>query len=227
MNLDFTLVDVLVILAVLVSAGYAAYRGFVNETLSIVAWAAAAFATLYCAPALAPVLRARISTPLVGTVLAYVGIFLVVLIPLSFIAYRFSENVKSSPVGVLDRSLGLVFGIVRGLVVVAMAYIVFTLFVPVRDDPHWIRDARLMPVIRSTSEILLSLVPDQHFGGSHPAAPATAPATAQQGVPSPKPKPQEHEVRKDTPAKHPRKAYGADDRRALDRLIEATGGGKP
>ena len=86
-----------------------------NETLSIFAWAAAAFATLYFAPHIAPFLRERMSPPLVGTIVAYLGIFLVVLIPLSFISYRFSENVKNSPVGAVDRAFGLIFGIIRGL----------------------------------------------------------------------------------------------------------------
>ena len=138
MNLDFTFVDLLVIVAVILSTVYAAIRGFVNETLSIFAWAAAAFATLYFAPAIAPYLRAHMSTPLVGNLVAYAGIFLAVLVPLSFISYRFSENVKNSPVGAADRALGVIFGVVRGLALVGIAYIVFSMFVPMHDQPHWI-----------------------------------------------------------------------------------------
>src|SRR5579862_8917672 len=139
MNLDFTLVDVLIVITVILSAVLASSRGFVNESLSIVAWAAAAFATLYFAPAVAPFLRARMSTPLVGTIVAYAGIFLAVLLPLSFMTFRFSQNVRNSPVGPADRILGALFGVVRGLAVLGLAYIVFSLFVPVHDHPRWLR----------------------------------------------------------------------------------------
>src|SRR5271165_930155 len=117
MILGLSFVDVLVVLTILVSAGYAAYRGFVNETLSIFAWAAAAFATLRFAPAFVPFLRERMS-PLAGTLIAYAGVFLVVLIPLSFVSFRFSESVRNSPINPIDRVLGFGFGIVRGLVVI-------------------------------------------------------------------------------------------------------------
>lgn len=216
MNLDFTLIDVLVVLVVILSTVYAGIRGFVNETLSVFAWAAAAFATLYFAPSIAPFLRARMSTPFVGTLVAYGGIFLVVLVPLSFISYRFSENVKNSPVGVLDRVLGVIFGVVRGLAVVGIAYIVFSLFVPVHDHPRWLRQARLLPLIQASSDLLLTLVPDQHFEsvGAPSAHPA---ATEPRSVP--------RQAHRSGNAKHNRKTYGADDRRALDNLIETTGNG--
>lgn len=210
MNVDFTFVDILVILTLVVSIVYAAARGFVNETLSVVAWAAAAFATLYFAPSLAPYLRARLS-PVTGTLLAYGGIFLVVLIPLSFVSYRFSENVRNSEVGVIDRALGVVFGIVRGLAVVGIAYLVFSMIVPVRDHPRFIRDARFLPLIRGSAEVLLAIVPDQHLDETTDDDISFGP----------------RHIAKKTNAHHTRKAYGAEDRRGLERLIQATGNSEP
>lgn len=216
MSHDFTLIDVLVVLAVVISTIYAAIRGFVNETLSIFAWAAAAFATLYFAPGIAPFLRARMSTPLVGTLVAYVGIFLVVLIPLSFVSYRFSENVKQSPVGAIDRVLGVVFGVVRGLALIGIAYIVFCMFVPIHAQPRWIKEARLYPLIRSSSETLLALVPDQN--------PDTADVSRQLGEAS-DPQSVASTPHESAGRRHRHKTYGAAERRALDNLIETTGSG--
>ncbi len=208
MNFDLTAVDIVVILVIILSTIYAAYRGFMNETLSIFAWAAAALATLYFGPMVAPLLRARISTPLIGTLVAYAGIFLVVLGPLSFVSYRFSENVKHSPVGAFDRGMGIVFGVVRGLALVGIAYIVFSMFVPIREHPRWIRQARLLPLIQASSNALLALVPNQHVTIEND--PAAAP----------------HGAHKPEGAKHRRETtYGARDRRALDNLIETTGNG--
>jgi len=203
----FSYVDVVVVLIVLVSTAYAIWRGFVSETLSIFAWAAAAFAALYFGPLIAPFARGLISPRWLGTVASYVIVFLVVLIPLSFISFRFAQDVHNSPVGALDRSLGGIFGVVRGLAVVGIAYIVFSAFVPVPAQPAWITEAGTLPVIQSSAEVILSLVPDQgvKIGRNEIVPPAHKEAAKS--------------------VKAHKKTYGAADRRALDKLIEATGNG--
>ena len=215
-HLNFSFVDVLVVLVVLASVIYATYRGFVQETLTIFAWAAAAFATLYFGPALAPFLRQRISPEWLGTLFAYGGIFLVVLIPLSFVSFRFAQGVKRSPVGAVDRALGFAFGFIRGLAIVGIAYLVFCMVVPIRTQPDWMTNARFLPLIQGSSDVLLSLIPDQHIqtanNGGTPAPP---------GTPIPKPAPRQAQKG----VKHGQMAYGAEDRRALDRLIQSTGNG--
>src|SRR5215475_7109715 len=105
MNLSFTFVDFLVIAVVLLSAVYAAYKGFIDETLTIFAWAAAAFATLYFGPLLIPMAKSMIDTVWLANVAAYAGVFMVVFIPLSFMSHRFSQMVKASPIGPIDRGL--------------------------------------------------------------------------------------------------------------------------
>lgn len=219
--LGITVVDPIVLVVLFVSAVYATYRGFVSETLSIFAWAAAAFATLFFGPRLAPLARGLFSSPLLGVLVGYATIFLVVLIPLSFMSFRFAQSVKNSQVGTLDRSLGAVFGVVRGLAIIGLAYIAFSAIVPVRSQPDWIANAKLLPVIQASSEALLSLVPDQHFATERPRGQAAAPAPAADrsaAVPRPAPKPAA------AARKRGQKAYGAKERRELDRLIETTGG---
>jgi len=215
-NLSFSFVDVLVVVVVLASVIYATYRGFVQETLTIFAWAAAAFATIYFAPAIAPFMRERISPSWLGASVAYVGIFLAVLIPLSFVSHRFSLGVKHSSVGAVDRSLGFAFGVIRGLVVVGLAYLVFSMVIPLRNQPSWMTNARTLPLIQGSSDVLLSLIPDQHLQAAASQTPSAAP-----GVPIPKPSPRQAAKG----PKHGQKAYGAQDRRALDRLIQSTGNG--
>lgn len=202
--LNISWADIAVVAVVVVSTILAVARGFVRETLSILAWAAAAAATLYFGPYFAKVLGARISTPLLGPILAYAGIFLVVLIPLSFVSYRLSERVRNSPIGALDRSLGVPFGVVRGLALIGIAYLAVSLVIPVRAQPAWLTQARLLPVIQRSSDIILSFVPTRtHLPqavtslGGHARPPASAPGT---------------------PAK---KTDQADVRRALDHLIAA------
>jgi membrane protein required for colicin V production len=204
------------VLTVAVSAGLAIWRGFVRETLSVFAWAAAAFATLYFGPSVASFLHARITSQLLGTVLGYGGTFLVVLIPLSFVSFRFSQGVQNSPVGAIDRSLGFAFGVIRGLAVVGLAYLAFSMIVPIHNHPAWLAQARLLPIIQGSSDVLLSLIPSRDA-----AAVAADSGTPVPNAPIPKPAPRQAAAG----THHARKAYGAQDRRALDRLIEATGSG--
>jgi membrane protein required for colicin V production len=141
-------------------------------------------------------------------------VFLVVLIPLSIATSRLAQGVQHSPVGFIDRVLGIAFGVVRGVVVLGLAYLVFTAFVPIRSQPKWLTTARTLPLIQSSSEVLLSLVPNSH---AQDVAPPTRKAQNQPagGFPPVSSK----------PVKHVTRGYGVGDRRALDRLFEATGNG--
>ncbi len=218
--LGVTILDPIVLAVIFVSAAYATYRGFVSETLSIFAWAAAAFATLFFGPKLAPVARHFFTAPLLGVLVGYAAIFLAVLLPLSFMSFRFAQSVKSSQIGTLDRTLGTVFGVVRGLAIIGLAYIAFSSVIAVRSQPDWVANAKLLPLIQISSEALLSLVPDQNGVLESPrggvAAPP-APAAKSAAAPVPKPRPA-------AAKRKGQKAYGAKERRELDRLIETTGG---
>ncbi len=223
----FQFLDVAVVLVVLVSAIYATYKGLVSESLAIFGWIAAAYATLYFGPWCAYWMSGMISPDWLGEIVGYAVVFLVVLLPLAFASARIADNVKKSQVGTLDSVLGTGFGILRGVAIVGIAYLVFTAWVPPADQPSWVANSRLYPVIRASAEIVASLIPDQDIHVGRKATPRAVenpppsepePAVEKykkaesQPVPSPKPK----------PVKRAKKTYGAKDRHALDKLIETT-----
>jgi membrane protein required for colicin V production len=239
MNLPVTALDILVILIILVSAGYAAWKGFLSETLTIFDWAAAAFGCLYFGPFLVPMARGLVSAAWVASVLAYAVVFLVIFIPLSFMSHRISQTVKNSPVGPLDRALGIAFGVVRGLVAVGLVYLAYTYFVPVPDQARWVKEARTLPMIQSTGDVLLSLVPNRAKSDFSFAAHSDAPEhghdtigdlirdndTANRVPPEQRePDPYRERPAQASPAKKAEKGYGASDRRALDTLLQNGGG---
>jgi membrane protein required for colicin V production len=209
-NLSFSMVDLLVVLTLIVSTALAIWRGFVRETLSIFAWAAAAFATLYFGPVAARLVHARFASSSFAPLLAYIGVFLLVLIPLSFVSYRFSEGVKNSAIGAVDRSLGAAFGVIRGLAVVGLCYLLFSMVVPVPSQPSWVKQAHFLPVIQASGDVLLSLVPSR--AAAHIETASEVPSSEPSVVPKPRPA-------------RATKAYGAEDRHALDKLIQSTGSG--
>jgi len=106
MSLNFSFFDVLVVLVVLGSAAYATWKGFVDETLSIFAWAAAAIGCLIFGPWTADLLRGMISPGWLATLAGYAAVFVAVFIPLSFASHRFGQGVRNSLVGPIDRVLG-------------------------------------------------------------------------------------------------------------------------
>lgn len=237
MSLSVTFLDCLIVLIIVVSAGYAAWRGFLWETLTIFAWVAAAFACLYFGPYIVPLTRSLVHQDWLASLLAYAAVFLAVFIPLAFMSSRLSDNVKNSPIGPLDRAAGVAFGIVRGLVIVGLAYLAFTYFVPIRNQPRWLTEAKLLPVVQSTADVLLSVVPNhphdyeyvpKHEEEVHQAPPLAAShdpmaelirknETANNGTKT-TPEPVQHKA-----AAKVTKSYGASDRQALDKLVE-TGG---
>jgi membrane protein required for colicin V production len=250
MSLSVTFLDCLIVLIVLVSAGYAAWRGFLWETLTIFAWVAAAFACLYFGPYIIPLTRSMVNEVWLASVLAYAAVFLAVFIPFAFMSHRFSESVKHSPIGPLDRAAGIAFGVVRGMVLVGLAYLAFTYFVPIRQQPHWVTEARLLPTVQATADVLLSVVPDhpRDYGyDRHEVVRQAPPPRSEQKTATPAPdmsprhdpmadlirenrkagsvpKTTREPVQQKSAAKAS-KSYGAGDRQALDKLVETGGSG--
>ena len=160
-NLPINVTD-LAILAILVISGLLALsRGFVKEVLSIAGWAIAAVAALELFPLLQPIIRRYVDQTLIADSIAAVGIFVVVLTVASFLSSAISRRVQRSDIGVLDRSLGFLFGLLRGGVVVALAYLILLQFLPNDEQPNWLRQARAMPAIEYSAGMLARLAPDK------------------------------------------------------------------
>ncbi|SLN47899.1 CvpA family protein [Oceanibacterium hippocampi] len=153
--------DLAIFVVLALSALLAFMRGFTKEVLAVAAWVGAAFATLYLFLPLQPYLRAYIPSQLLADALTAVGIFIVTLVVISLLANMISSRVRDSGIGALDRSLGFLFGLLRGAVLVSIAWLVFVQIFPPRDRPDWIREARLMPVVGSFSETLVALLPPE------------------------------------------------------------------
>lgn len=139
-----TWVDLVVLAVLAVSAALAFMRGFVREVLGLAGWVGAIAAAVWGLPLVRPRLtRWFHGSPWVDPV-AFVIIFLVSLIVLLLIARVIGRAVRDSPVGNLDRTLGLVFGLVRGAALVIIAYIGAGMVVPVNQWPEPVQQARLL-----------------------------------------------------------------------------------
>lgn len=158
--MGLTVLDMIVLGAVVLSALLAAVRGFTREVLSIVSWVAAAVAAWSLHPQLLPFVKQHVRQETVALVIAIAAIFLVTLVIVSLITARISDFVLDSRIGALDRTLGLAFGAARGLLLAVVGYLLWTQLVPDNRQPAWIKEARTRPLLESTGKSLLAMLPD-------------------------------------------------------------------
>jgi membrane protein required for colicin V production len=158
--MPITLLDVLLLLVMLISGLLAMIRGFMREILSIAAWIIAALVTLYGFARVLPLAKEYFSSTLVATGVAVAGLFLITLLVVSVITVRISDLVLDSRIGALDRTLGFLFGLGRGLIIVVVAFLFFAWLVPERSQPDWVRSAKSKVVLQSTGQWLESLLPE-------------------------------------------------------------------
>jgi membrane protein required for colicin V production len=126
-------------------------------------------------------------------------VFFVTLVVVSLVTVRISDAILDSKVGALDRSLGFVFGAVRGLLLCVVAFVFFGWLVPDKSQPEWVRSARMKPILQATGDQLMAMLPDdpegllnklkkQRGGGAAEEAPAEGDEPkAAPALPSPAP----------------------------------------
>jgi membrane protein required for colicin V production len=152
--------DIFLIVVMLVSGLLAMVRGFMREILSIAAWAAAAAVTIYFYARLLPFAKQYFNNDYVAAGATIGGLFLGTLIIVSILTVRISDKILDSRIGALDRTLGFLFGLARGLMIVVVAFIFFDWLVPQKSQPEAVRSARSRVVLQSTGEWLKSLLPE-------------------------------------------------------------------
>jgi len=158
--MPITLLDIILLAVMLISGLLAMIRGFMREILSIGAWGVAALVTLYAYPRVLPIAQGYVSSNMVAAAASVGGVFLLTLLIVSIITVRISDMVLDSRVGALDRTLGFLFGLGRGLLLVVVAFLFFAWLVPERSQPEWVRGAKSKVVLQSTGKWLTDMLPD-------------------------------------------------------------------
>ncbi|HEU0084166.1 MAG TPA: CvpA family protein, partial [Bradyrhizobium sp.] len=158
--MPITILDLVLLGVMLISGLLAMVRGFMREILSIAAWGAAAVVTLYSFSKLLPTAKTWFNNDTVASVVVVVGVFVGTLIVVSVITVRISDMILDSRIGALDRTLGFLFGLARGLLIVVVAFLFFSWLVPDKQRPDWVNGAKSLTVLKSTGDWLMALLPD-------------------------------------------------------------------
>ncbi len=159
-----TWVDAVVLGVVALSALFSMVRGFVREVLGVGAWIGAFIASMKFYAPLQPYVASLLPKGLAHFAIygAMAAVFLVVLIILSLISGLIGGLVRDSALSGLDHSLGIVFGIARGAVIIFLAYIALGMAEPSAAWPAPVANAHFLPLAYKGANWISGLLPKQY-----------------------------------------------------------------
>jgi len=218
--------DLGVIGIVVLSAIFAFARGFVREALSIVAWVGAAAVTLYGFNWAYAQVDPHIKNPLLSQVVAGLGLFVVSLVVLTILTGFLARMVHASGLTPIDRTLGFIFGLARGVFLVCLAYLLLDLSVQPNDRPVWVRDAKSAPYLHDGADVLKGFLPESiKIKSADDAIKALIPAGETKPTAAEQAEQAKGAYAKPTPAAGPQPSaaapsYPQRERQQLDRVIQ-------
>ena len=114
------ILDIIIIAIITVSALVGIFRGFVREILSLIGWVVSAWLAWRFANMFAPLFDSFVNSPDVRKAAAFIVIFLISLVLFALISYFISKIMNKSALKGMDRTLGMVFGLLRGAIIIAV-----------------------------------------------------------------------------------------------------------
>lgn len=170
------IVDIVVAAVVIISAIISFLRGFIREVLTIAGVIGGLAAAYFMGPMLAPVFKDwfgvdpeaekaaklfdLIPMDIVASVSAYAAIFILFVIIISVISHFTAGAVKALGLGPVDRSLGVIFGIARAVVLLGLLYLPFHLLMDTDTKSDLFAESRTHVMIEKTSVFLAGFLPN-------------------------------------------------------------------
>ena len=155
----FTAFDVGVGILVLISALLATARGLTREVLSLATWAGSAALAIWMWQYHPEIAREYVKEELVADAATVIVTFIVALIILHLLTMRIADFVVDSKIGPLDRTLGFVFGALRGIVI-AVVVVIFGMWLLGNSLPSWAQDSKSLPMLTQFGDGLINLLPE-------------------------------------------------------------------
>lgn len=153
-----TAFDIGVGILVLISALLATTRGLTREVLSLLTWAGAAGFAVWMYLNHPDIARQYVQDPLWADIATGVVSFIIALVILHLITIRIGDWITDSRLGPLDRTLGFVFGALRG-VLIAVVAVIFGNWLLGDNLPDWAEQAQTLPTLEALGDGLISLLP--------------------------------------------------------------------
>lgn len=152
---DLTTLDYIYVGVILASTIWATIRGGVYETIATLSWVVAAISARFASPWLDKLLQSwfDLSDSTVGTLVAsYFIVFFAILMLVGFLNQKLRDKIQDSIMNVTDKTLGVIFGIIRGIVVMGIFYWgALWYYSDVPFLPKWLAQSRTRPIMQITA----------------------------------------------------------------------------
>ena len=125
---SYLILDISILFFVVLSAFFSFMRGFSQEFLALLTWVISFFTSYKYGDKFVNVSNKIIDNIVISNVVSYVLTFLIIMIILSFITKQFSSLIKKSYIGMVDRTGGFLFGLLRGYLIVSLCFFTFHYF---------------------------------------------------------------------------------------------------
>ncbi len=129
-------IDVAILVVIGISVIISLVRGFVRESLSLAGLVAAIAASFYLSQPASQLLEASIETPSLRLMIAVVVLFVVTLFAVAILNFFVGKLIKVTGLSGTDRMIGVIFGVLRGVLVVAVL-VVLASMTTLPEDPWW------------------------------------------------------------------------------------------
>ena len=177
--------DFAVLAIIILSTLISLIRGFIKEAVSLATWVLAIWVSLKYTPFVSSYLVELVDVPSLRLGIAGLILFISTLIVGAMVNFIISQLVEKTGFSGTDRTLGAVFGALRGVLVVALVVILAGL-TPIPQDPWW-KQSYLLPLFQEKVVLYKAYLPEQiaeNFDFNRGAEPAisspAAPADSQQ-----------------------------------------------
>ena len=137
-----TQVDTLILAVIAISSAFGVWRGFIKEILSLLSWIAALLVSRVYSESLAGILESLIDNPSVRYITAFSVLFVLIIMLGTALNHFMSKLLVVTGLKTLDRLLGAVFGVARGMVIVLVVLFILNVFV---SGSEWWQQSTLIP----------------------------------------------------------------------------------
>lgn len=150
----------IIVMAILIISGILAFSvGFIKEILGLLAWIIAVVVAIYAAPLVLPMVGSFITNDLAAQLIAWGGVFFITLIIALIISYAIGNSLVTGSPSIIDRWFGLLFGLVRGVVIVCLLYMLTLWIFPAQEDRAFLEHSFTKPYLDKGVEVIRSFIP--------------------------------------------------------------------
>ena len=165
-NSQFNLLDVTLAIVLISSGIFAFRRGLIREVMALGTWVLASVFAFSFYPVARPLLEAQIKNQMLADAATAIGLFCIAIVTLVPLGDYLSGLVKTPTLSSIDRSLGFVFGIIRGFIIMCLLYLGTTYVWPEDQEdkedsqPKWLVESKTKPALAYGVDLLKSVVPE-------------------------------------------------------------------